>query len=375
MKIYAIIPAAGSGSRFGGALSKTLVPVLNTPAVFYAAEKLCRFSDRVIAAVRREDLEKFKAALKSLPVEFVIGGGTRRESVQNALNKIEDSNAIALIHDGARPLVSEKLIKNIIDAAKKYGAAVPALKITDTVKRSSDGEFIDETVDREQLYTVQTPQAFRLDWLKEAYSSFDGGVTDDAALMEKFGKKVKIVRGERENIKITYKEDKALAEKIAGFNMPKTGFGYDVHRLVRGKKLILCGVTIPYEKGLDGHSDADVAAHALIDALFGAAALGDIGTHFPDSSEEYKGISSLKLLAETNNILAQHGLMPYNIDVTIAAQTPKLSPFIAHMRNNIADTLNIKKEFVSIKATTTERLGFEGRGEGIAAYAVASVCR
>jgi 2-C-methyl-D-erythritol 4-phosphate cytidylyltransferase/2-C-methyl-D-erythritol 2,4-cyclodiphosphate synthase len=374
VKIYAIIPAAGSGSRFGSALSKTLIPIKNKPAVFHAAEKLCRFSEKVFVVIRKDELADFERALNGLTVEFVLGGATRRESVQNALNKIKDLDSIALIHDGARPLVSEKLIKNLIDAAKEFGAAVPSLKITDTVKRSFDGEYIDSTVDRDKLYTVQTPQAFRTDWLKKAYSRFLDNTTDDAALMEKLGKKVKIVRGEKENIKITYKEDIAMAEKFVGLNPVRIGFGYDVHRLVEGKKLVLCGVHVPFEKGLKGHSDADAAVHALIDALLGAAALGDIGVHFPDSSDEFKGISSLVLLAKVKDILAERALMPYNVDVTIAAQMPKLSPFIPAMRKNIADTLNIQEEFVSIKATTTERLGFEGRGEGVAAYAVASLC-
>ncbi|MDO5022156.1 MAG: 2-C-methyl-D-erythritol 4-phosphate cytidylyltransferase [Eubacteriales bacterium] len=365
MKIYSIIPAAGSGERMQALQSKTLIPIKGIPAIYMAVKKLCDFSDKVFVVIREEEQKSFSETLKGLPVEFVKGGATRRESVQNALNKIEDLNSIVLIHDGARPLISKTLIKNIIATAKEFGTAVPAVKITDTIKRSLDGNYIGATVDRSELYTVQTPQAFRADWLKEAYFSFSDSTTDDAALIEKLGKKIKMVQGERENIKLTYKEDIALAEKISGFSFPTVGFGYDVHKLTEGRKLILGGVEIPF----------DVATHAVIDALLGASALGDIGSLFPDSSKEFKDINSLSLLIKVNNILAEHGLMPYNIDVTIAAQMPKLFPFIPAMRKNIADALNIKEEFVSVKATTTERLGFEGRGEGIAAYAVASVCR
>ena len=220
---------------------------------------------------------------------------------------------------------------------------------------------------------MQTPQGFRQAALKEAYRLSGDATTDDAALMERAGFLVAITEGDSHNIKLTTVEDIILAEKLLAQRLPRIGFGFDVHRLVEGRRLILCGVDIPHEKGLLGHSDADVALHALMDALLGACAMGDLGRHFPDTSKEFEGASSLALLKRVKELLASQGFIPYNVDITIVAQQPKLAAHIPDMRQTVACTLGINLSCVSVKATTTERLGFEGRGEGISASAAVSI--
>ncbi|HHU03293.1 MAG TPA: 2-C-methyl-D-erythritol 2,4-cyclodiphosphate synthase [Christensenellaceae bacterium] len=373
MKIYAIIPSAGAGSRMGANNSKALIDINGKSSIRIIAEKFKPRVDKIIVVIRKEELTEFKSALYGIDVEFVIGGDTRRESVHNALNSVKEDYSIVLVHDGARPLLSLALIDGIIKSTIDFGAAVPVLPVSDTLKYSYDGEYINYTKDRANLYTVQTPQGFNAAWLKEAYTKFPDDATDDAALIEKLGHRVKMIKGEIDNIKLTYPRDVSFARRLSGFNSARTGFGFDVHTLVEGRKLILCGVNIPYTKGLLGHSDADVALHALMDALLGAAALGDIGKHFPDNDKSYKDISSITLLKEVKLILAEASYMPYNVDVCIAAQEPKLSPYIEAMRKNISEALEISTDMVSVKATTTEKLGFVGRLEGICAYANVSV--
>ena len=273
-----------------------------------------------------------------------------------------------LVHDAARPFVTEDVVQEVIRGAFDRGAAVPCVAVKDSL-RENEGER-SRCVDRSRFFAVQTPQGFRKELLDEAYEKackdgFSG--TDDASLVERLGYNVEIVDGDYDNIKITTKEDLPMENRI--------GTGFDVHRLVEGRKLILGGVEIPYEKGLDGHSDADVLIHALMDALLGAAAMGDIGRHFPDTDDAYKGISSMKLLDRVNNILAENMYSIGNADITVIAQKPKLSPYIEKMRENVADVLGIGKDLINIKATTTEKLGFTGRGEGIAAEAVCSIYR
>ena len=301
----------------------------------------------------------------------VEGGAQRQDSVYNALReagRLDPGTAYVLVHDAARPFVTEDVVQEVIRGAFDRGAAVPCVAVKDSL-RENEGER-SRCVDRSRFFAVQTPQGFRKELLDEAYEKackdgFSG--TDDASLVERLGYNVEIVDGDYDNIKITTKEDLPMENRI--------GTGFDVHRLVEGRKLILGGVEIPYEKGLDGHSDADVLIHALMDALLGAAAMGDIGRHFPDTDDAYKGISSMKLLDRVNNILAENMYSIGNADITVIAQKPKLSPYIEKMRENIADVLGIGKDLINIKATTTEKLGFTGRGEGIAAEAVCSIYR
>lgn len=372
MNVTGIIVAAGAGTRMGLLKSKTLLPLQGKPSVRWAAEGLMKVCQELIVVVRKEEQPAFEEALKGLPVLFCEGGKERRDSVEKGLALVKDDCDIVLVHDGARPVASEEMVRRVARAAEQYGAAIPALPVQDTVKRADQDGVIETTVPRDHLYTVQTPQGFQSALLKEAYKHCTDAMTDDAALIEKMGRRVHLVMGDKRNIKLTTPEDVVMAEAFLA-PLQRVGFGYDVHRLVEGRKLILCGQEIPFEKGLLGHSDADVALHALMDALLGACALGDIGQHFPDTMEAFKGASSVLLLEKVRDVLAEHGFAPYNVDITIAAQRPKLMPHIPAMRIKIAQALQLTVNNVSVKATTTEQLGFEGRGEGISATAVATV--
>lgn len=374
MSVWAVVVAAGSGARMGGEKSKTLLPVGGMPCIRHSVTTLRKACEGVVVVIRPEEQEMFSRALSGLDVVFTGGGASRRQSVERGLRCLPTDCEWVLIHDGARPFASGDLIQRLIEAAQLHGAAIPALPVTDTIKMTKDGLYISGTVDRSTLRSVQTPQAFHKDQLIRAYAAVSEEVTDDAAAMEAMGHRIMLVEGEKSNIKLTTPEDLIMAETMMFPNVPpRMGTGFDVHKLVEGRPLILCGITVPYEKGLLGHSDADVALHALTDALLGACALGDIGSHFPDNKEEYKGISSVVLLKRIKEDLAEKGFIPYNVDITIVAQKPKLAPYIPQMRRMVAETLDLPLDFVSVKATTTEHLGFEGRGEGISATAAAVV--
>lgn len=271
-----------------------------------------------------------------------------------------------LIHDGARPFVTEETIRRVIEGVAQTGAAVAAVPVRDTIKQADEAQLVCNTPERSMLWQVQTPQGFLCEHYRMAHQRATKRHTDDAGLMEEAGFPVRLVLGGYENIKLTSTEDLKLT---AGMFVPRIGMGFDAHRLTEGRALWLGGVQIPYEKGLLGHSDADVALHALMDAMFGAAGLGDIGKHFPDTDAQYKGISSLLLLAETEKKVRSAGFEIGNVDLTIVAQAPKLAPYIGQMRETIGRTLHIPAERVSMKATTTEGMGFEGRGQGISAQA------
>jgi 2-C-methyl-D-erythritol 2,4-cyclodiphosphate synthase len=270
--------------------------------------------------------------------------------------------------------VSQAVITRCLEAIARHGAAVVATPLADTVKRAAPEGYVDVTVDRRHLWGAQTPQGARLGLLMEAYAralAEDWAVTDDAGVLERVGHRVQLVEGESVNFKVTRPEDLALAERLLGG--PRIGMGYDVHRLVEGRPLVLGGVTIPHTHGLAGHSDADVLTHAIMDALLGAAALGDIGRHFPDTDPTYKGADSLTLLAAVVAKLAALGLHPAHVDATLVAQAPKVAPYVDTMRERLASMLGLPLGRVSVKATTTEGLGFAGDGSGMAAYATVSV--
>lgn len=369
MRVCAIILAAGQGQRMGIKQSKTLLDIAGKPAITKALEAFEGLCEHFFVAVREEEKAMFETILKAFPCSFVIGGESRRQSVENCLNHIKEAYDVVLIHDGARPFVSSKLVQNIAEEAYRRGACIPAVKLSDSVKECENRKVI-KSVEREKLYLVQTPQGFSLSLIKEAYEKNKGDETDDAALVSKMGRDVYIIQGEKSNIKLTDQED----YRMHGQNLiPRVGMGYDVHRFAENRKLIVCGIEIPHEKGLLGHSDADVGLHALCDALLGAAALGDIGSNFPDTSLAFKDVDSAILLEEVAKKLADIGYFPYNVDVTIVAQRPKFAPFILQMREKIAKILGIALDRVSVKATTTEHLGFEGRQEGISAHAVATI--
>lgn len=309
----------------------------------------------------------------------VAGGRHRQDSVWKGLGSFPRPPEIVVVHDGVRPLVRPEYIEAAVAAAVSWGAAVVAVPVKDTLKQADAAGFVTRTLPREDIYLAQTPQAFRFEVLHAAHlkAQQDGFYgTDDAVLVERQGLPVKLVFGGYENIKLTTPEDFTVARALLGEGMPlRVGFGYDVHRLAPGRPLILGGVAVPWEKGLAGHSDADVLSHAVMDALLGAAGARDIGHHFPPADERYRGISSLELLSRVSEMIAAQGFGVANVDATVVAQQPRLAPFIPQMAANLAQVLGIPVSLVNVKATTTEGLGFTGREEGIAAYAVALLGR
>lgn len=373
-KVIVIIGAAGSGTRMGSKLPKQFLKIggqtiLEKTVMAFDA---CDFVDKLIIVTSAQYISTCQVLFSQLEengkMAIVSGGAQRQDSIKAGLEeaaKIADNDSIILIQDGVRPYVTQELIARICNAVIESGAVIPAVPSKDTIRHVDNG-----TLDRSKLVCVQTPQGFSFDLIQQAFAQAerDGFYgTDDASLVERLGHKVRIVEGLTGNIKITTPEDLDVEMRI--------GTGFDVHCLVEERKLILGGVDIPYEKGLLGHSDADVLVHALMDALLGAAALGDIGKLFPDSDEKYRGISSMKLLEHVNNRLAEEGYSLGNADVTVICQRPKLAGFIQQMRENIAGVMGVDVSKISIKATTTEKLGFTGRGEGIAAEAVCILTR
>ena len=369
-KINVIIGAAGSGKRMGAPIPKQFLKQGSKTILEQTVEKFaqCDFVEKIVIVTGEDYLEDCRNLCQNLAPEGVIyvavGGKERQDSVYRAMMRLEELGAqaddIVLVHDGVRPYVSKEVIGAVVKAAEETGAAITGVPPKDTIRHIDEG-----TLDRSRLCCVQTPQGFRFDLLKAAFEKamaegFYG--TDDASLVERLGHTVAIVPGEYTNIKITTPEDLTMEMRI--------GTGYDVHKLVEERDLILGGVNIPYEKGLLGHSDADVLTHALMDALLGAAALGDIGKLFPDNDDSFKGISSIELLRRVKKALDDKGYSLGNADVTVICQKPKLAGYIDEMRKNIAQALDTELDRISIKATTTEKLGFTGRGEGIAAEAV-----
>ncbi len=382
MQVSAVLVAAGSSTRMGfDKLSFDLGGETVLRRSIRAFEQCPLVDEIVLVAGKNRAYVEAQAKDCRKPVRVVQGGATRAESAKNGV--LAARGAFVAVHDAARPFVSEAVIADAITAAKRCGAAAPAVPVKDTVKRAVRGDgktvpadcWVEDTPDRSTLYAVQTPQCFdraaylsALDALDEAKARL---VTDDCSLFELTGHPVQLTQGDYANLKITTREDLPRPEKEE--NTMRIGHGYDVHRLVEGRKLILGGVEIPYEKGLLGHSDADVLAHAVMDAVLGAAALGDIGKHFPDTAAEYAGADSLVLARRVNEILHENGWKIENIDSTILCQKPKLAPHIPAMREKLAEAFGLPVDAVSVKATTEEHLGFTGEGLGIAAHAVALI--
>jgi len=313
--------------------------------------------------------------LTSTAITITGGGRRRQDSVLAGMECLTDATEIVLIHDGARPLVTPDLIQRCLEAAWQHGAAIAAIPVKDTLKRSHPDQTIACTVDRQDLWQAQTPQAVRLSLLKQAYAVLGGReVTDEAALLELAGIAVTLIEGSETNIKITRPDDLILAEKSMT-HLPSTptiriGHGYDAHRLVPDRNLVLAGVIIPHHLGLAGHSDADVVTHALCDAVLGALGAGDIGRHFPDSDQHFKNIYSITLLKQVIELAAGKGLAISNADITIICQAPKLAAHIDTMRQTLATACQVSAEQINLKATTTEKMGFTGREEGISCHAV-----
>ena len=375
MSTWAILLSGGSGTRMGAEMNKTLLPLMGECALMRALRALRRHCDGAVIVLRPEDESAVRAALadSGLTAEaFAYGGADRQESVGNGLRQLPQDCDIVLVHDGARPLPDDETIVNVIESVRKYGSGVASTAVTDTIKQVTPDGIVAATPDRSTLRAVQTPQGFRRDLLERAHREIGERCTDDAALVAKLGVPIRLTEGSPRNIKLTTPEDLAMADRLLR-RVTRTGFGLDAHRLTEGRRLVLCGVEIPYEKGLLGHSDADAALHALTDALLGAAALGDIGQMFPDTDEKYAGISSLLLLKQAAERVRAAGFEIVNCDVTIVCQRPKLAPFIPEMRLRVAGCLGIEVSRVSVKATTTELMGYEGRGEGISAHAAATL--
>ena len=382
MKSHIILLAGGSGSRMGASINKILLPLDGEPVIRRSARAFESFSDDLIVVCRPEDKKQISKSLSGLSfssVRYAEGGPDRQTSVYHGLLLLENSqDDLVLIHDGARCLVNDATIQAAIETYLEKGSCVAAVPLTDTVKICSTDRQILSTPDRSVMFAVQTPQVFRVRDILSAsrQAQKDGYIgTDDASLLERLGRPVFISPGSVSNLKITRPEDMIMAQALLDRTLsgPRVGTGYDVHRLVPHRKLILCGVEIPHSLGLLGHSDADVAVHSLIDAMFGAAALGDIGSHFPDTDEKYRGISSMLLLKEAQKSLREAGYQMINADITIVAQAPKLRPYIDQMRINLSQALSMPLNNISVKATTTEHLGFEGREEGISAQAVCMI--
>lgn len=380
-KFGAVLLAAGNSTRMGGSRSKVLEELGGRPALCRSLEVLdrCPLIGEICLVCRERDRGDMLPLTSGLatPVRVVPGGAQRQDSVEQGVEALTGPWEYVAIHDGARPLVTEEVLAAVCRDAMAYGAATAAVPSKDTCKLADEAGFVAATPARDRLWAVQTPQAFSLALYREALGKARAAgqsYTDDCQLIEAAGGSVKLTMGDYRNIKLTTPEDLLAARAyLGGEGGKKTvriGYGYDVHRLVEGRKLILAGVDVPFEKGLLGHSDADVIAHAVADALLGAAALGDIGHLFPDTDPHYAGADSLKLLAEVCRLLREKGFSIGNIDATLLAQRPKIAPHISRMRENLAAACGIAVDQVSVKATTEERLGFTGREEGMAASAV-----
>lgn len=375
----AVILAAGSGRRMG--FDKMTAELHGKAVILYSLERFIEsHADEIIIAASEDNIAKIRELISEnvhtdKPIKVITGGATRFESALKAVKMTSDKCDVVSIHDGARPFLTAELADDVAQSAYKHGAALVAVRAKDTVKVCGDG-VVTATPDRSTLWLAQTPQAARKAGYIAAAEKLDVNdprITDDASVMELYGIKPFIVEGSYDNIKLTTKEDIAMAESIIGKSgAPKlrVGHGYDVHRLVEGRKLILCGVEVPNKDniGLLGHSDADVAVHALMDAMLGAVALGDIGKHFPDSDDRYKGISSMRLLEHVRKLLDEKNAHVTNADITIIAEKPKLAKFIPDMRESIAAALGLETDDINVKATTEEGLGIAGAG--IAAHAV-----
>jgi 2-C-methyl-D-erythritol 4-phosphate cytidylyltransferase / 2-C-methyl-D-erythritol 2,4-cyclodiphosphate synthase len=307
---------------------------------------------------------------------IVTGGARRQDSVANALAASPRADLV-VIHDAARPFVTTALIDRTIDAAVRFGAAIAARKVSDTVKRATPGGVVAATLPREEIYLAQTPQAFRASILREALAAADPAVdaTDEAALAERAGHAVHLVDGDQRNIKITTREDLAMAETMLGLGPPalRVGTGYDLHRLVQGRPLILGGVTLPFDQGLRGHSDGDAVCHAVTDAVLGAVGMGDIGRLFPDTDPAFEGANSVELLREATSRLVAAGCSVVNVDVTVIAERPKLAPYVDAMRGQLASALGVASSQISVKGKTNEGVDSMGAGQSIAVHAVALV--
>jgi 2-C-methyl-D-erythritol 4-phosphate cytidylyltransferase/2-C-methyl-D-erythritol 2,4-cyclodiphosphate synthase len=383
-QVAAVLTAAGRGSRFGAETPKQYLPLLGRPVLRHAAEALLAeglvgLLQPVCAPGEEATVADILAGLPVLPP--VPGGATRQASVRNGMEALaahDPAPSVVLVHDAARPALPRGTIGRLLEALADPAIAgvIPAQPVADTLKRAAAGEpaTIAATVPRAGLYRAQTPQAFRFRVLLAAHRAATAEATDDAQLLEAMGEAVALAAGAETNVKITFPEDLARVEALLMARMiPRVGTGFDVHRIEAGRPMVLCGVTIPCDFGLEGHSDADVGIHALCDAIYGALAEGDIGRWFPPSEMRWKGADSAVFLRHAAERIAARGGMLANADVTLLCERPRIGPHRDAMQARLAELLGVEPGRIGVKATTTERLGFTGRGEGIAAQAAAMV--
>jgi 2-C-methyl-D-erythritol 4-phosphate cytidylyltransferase/2-C-methyl-D-erythritol 2,4-cyclodiphosphate synthase len=391
MAVGVVVPAAGRGSRFGSSENKIWVEIGGQPifawslAAFQAHPRV----DHIVVVGTADELERLRSACIVFDkiAAVVAGGSSRAESVGNGLAALPAGCDIVLVHDAARPAISSALISRVIETVERRGAALPGVLVTDTLKRAGNGGLVAETVSREGLWAVQTPQGARTADLRAAYEAVRDRVaqmTDEASVLEAAGFPVHLVEGDETNIKITRPGDvERAAEALTGSchstdrAMPqiRTGFGYDVHQFAENRPLWLGGVEIPHSRGLAGHSDADALLHAVCDALLGAAAMGDIGVLFPDTDSAHKDRPSIEFVREVHHRLDSEGWQIVNVDVALLAEEPRIGPYRDRIVAVIADGLCIAPTQVNIKATTSERMGFVGRREGIACWALATISK
>ena len=392
MFVSAIIAAAGRGTRLGAGEPKQLLEIDGVPMLQRAVDTFVRAASvhEIVVSVPSDLAHDPPSYLRnrSKPLHVVPGGVRRQDSVANAFERVSAAADIVVVHDAVRPFATEALIARTVAAAAESGAAIAALPASDTVKEAAAGRAagqdptVERTLPRERIFLAQTPQAFRREVLRDALAlARDTGidVTDEAALVERAGHAVRLVMGEPQNVKITTVEDLRAARgsvlSAADRSLMRIGTGYDLHRLVDGRPFVLAGVTIPFDKGPFGHSDADVLCHAITDAVLGAAAVGDIGRHFPETDERWRDVAGLDLLARAVDLVRSHGFMVINVDAVVIAERPKLAAHIPAICSNLARTLDVADDAVSVKGKTNEGLGELGSGEAIAAHAVALLRR
>lgn len=377
----AIIPAAGIGTRMDLDQPKQFHQLGDAPILVHTVRAFLQNShiDQIVIAVPSDHIDYTRKMLPSYigqqhKITIVPGGRRRQDSVQAGLNGLDEKIEIVLVHDGARPLVSQAIIDKCYAAAVSDGAAITAVPVKDTLKKSNYNSKVIDTIERKNLWHAQTPQAVRRELLEKGFKMLEGkDVTDESSLLELAGIPVTIVEGSETNIKITRPDDLHLVETIMK-NRTKSelriGHGFDAHRLVKNRKLVLGGITIPHSKGLAGHSDADALTHALCDAVLGALGEGDIGHHFPDSDEQFNNIYSINLLKRVMALAASRSCSLANADITIVCEKPKLAPFLDDMKDLLVKICGVTTGSINIKATTTEKMGYTGREEGISCHAV-----
>ena len=377
MESVALIVAAGRGVRMGAGPPKQYQKILGRHILYHSAAAFASHSsvDAVRAVIHADDPDLYAQATEGLRLlSPVTGGATRQQSVLLGLESLVDLEPRnVMIHDAARPAVPAAVIDRVLQALATSVAAIPALPVSDSLKRCADG-IVMESVERANLWRAQTPQGFRFKEILDAHRAVRGrALTDDAAVVETAGIPVALVDGSEENLKVTDSDDMARAERALG-GITRVGNGYDVHRFGPGDHVTLCGVRIPHDQGLIGHSDADVGFHALVDAVFGALGSGDIGSHFPSSDPTFRGVGSALFARHAQEMVTAAGGQIRHLDITVICERPRIGAFRDDMIASTAKAFSVPSKQVSIKATTTDGLGFTGRGEGIAGLAVATLC-